>query len=320
MRDILTVAPTQFPGVITHLENLSRTTELSEHTSILSKEKLGDHKLVIFGAWENTYYLAMKKLQQKYQDVKVGLLWTSTVGQMGFSPDIVEGSYLWLIHDAMKAGRLDYLFVPTKRIYQTFQQIFPSGMVKYLPNTVSFEWLYEHQDNSLVRGIDYVDLFLPQASRKNVLNQVMGARLANVFLHFNSVFKTVRDFADLIKLRYCDMGWMDREHYLRALQTMKLGLQVTYAETFDYVLAEHFAYGVPCITSFTIDFLPKTEEWSPLLVENFDDPNEIAQKIKVLIDNEELYSDISLKCVDLISRVAKENNEVCLGTLKGIIE
>ena len=116
------------------------------------------------------------------------------------------------------------------------------------------------------------------------------------------------------------MGWMPKEKYLQALQTMKLGIQVTYAETFDYVVAEHFIYGIPCLVSKTIDWIPRTDVWNDIMIDNFDDPNEIARKIKALMKDEDLRINIGKRCRSRIRLVARRNNDVCVKTLKEILD
>jgi len=88
MKEILTVAPDVFPGVKSQFVHLAGTTGLTEHTSVVSKETIEGKKLIIFGAWDYDYYRALKKLMA--YDIKKGLLWTSPIGQVGFSPNMIE--------------------------------------------------------------------------------------------------------------------------------------------------------------------------------------------------------------------------------------
>jgi len=86
--EVLTVCPRDFPGVTSQFKHLAATTGLTEHSLEVSKKTLEGKKLVIFGAWSHYYYRALKQLRS--EEVKVGLLWTSPVGQMGFSPNFVD--------------------------------------------------------------------------------------------------------------------------------------------------------------------------------------------------------------------------------------
>jgi len=320
MKSILTISPKNFPGVTSHFEHLSKTTGMTDHTDHLSPESVKGREIIIFGAWEHTYFLAMKKLREKYDHIKTGLLWTSTIGQVGFSPNLIEVSFLYLISDSIKAEKLDYLFIPTKRVYKALRKIFPKDVVKYMPNTFSVDWIFEEEYEPIHKGFNWVDLFAPSGVRKNVLNQLLGAKLANVLLHVNSFNKPIQDFADLIGLHYVDTGWMERSNYLKMLQTMRLGLQVSYAETFDYVVAEHFAYKIPCLVSKTINYIPKGKLWDNIMIDRFDDPTEIANKIRKIIQDDNLHKKLGKECFRLIQKTAKKNNKDTVKTLKEVLE
>lgn len=152
-----------------------------------------------------------------------------------------------------------------------------------------------------------------------MLNQMLGARLANVLLHVNQMPKPLQDFADLIGLRYVDMGWMSEESYFRSIQTMKVGLKVSYSETFDYCLFDHFVMRVPCLFSRTIEWLPE-EGWEDLRVENFDDPNEIAMKLSNLMENGSLRREWTKRVYDEACKVAERRNKIAIKSLRSVIE
>jgi len=317
VKEILTVAPDVFPGVKSQFEHLAGTTGLTEHTSIVSKQTIEGKKLIIFGAWDYDYYRALKKLMA--YDIKKGLLWTSPIGQVGFSPNMIEVSFLWQIRDAFEKRMLDYLFIPTIRVTKAFREIFGGDRVKYLPNTYDIAKVKKYRDPKLRKGEDWVSMYNPAGTRKNMLNQMLGARLADVLLHMNQMPKPLQDFADLIGLRYVDMGWMSKESYFRSIQTMKVGLKVSYSETFDYCLFDHFTMRVPCLFSRTIEWLPE-EGWEDLRVENFDDPNEIAVKLSNLMENGNLRREWGKRVYDEACKVAERHNKIAIENLRSVIE
>ena len=317
--EVLTVCPRDFPGVTSQFKHLAATTELTEHSLEISKKTLEGKKLVIFGAWSHYYYRALKQLRS--EEVKVGLLWTSPVGQMGFSPNFVEVSYLFIIKDLLRSGMLDLLFVPTKRITRAFKQIFGEDKVKYLPNTYDVEGVRsKYLDSSLQPVENWVSLYSPFGVRKNLLNQMVAAKLAGVKLHMNNLVPPLRDFADLIELDYVDMGWMSSEAYFRSIQTMQCGLKVSYSETFDYSLFDHFVFEVPCLFSRTIEWVDPEEPWLNLIVDNFDDPNEIAAKLRLLLQNEGVLGFFRREVLRLAREVAAERNKRAVETLREVIE
>jgi len=318
MKEILTVCPDAFPGVKSQFEHLAVTTGMTEHSQTVSKKTIEGKKLIIFGAWDYDYYRALKRLMA--YDIKKGLLWTSPVGQVGFSPEMIEVSFLWQIRDALENRMLDYLFIPTKRITKAFKRIFGAEKVKYLPNTYDLESVEKFRDPSLQKGEDWVSLYNPAGTRKNMLNQILAARLAGVLLHLNGMPKMLQDFADLVGLRYVDMGWMSKESYFRSIQTMKVGLKVSYSETFDYCLFDHFVMKVPCLFSKTIEWIPDKTEWNDLRIDNFDDPNEIALKLHELIRSDLKRSGWGEIVYKTACSVAEERNQIAMDALRSVIE
>jgi len=317
--EILTISPKDFPGVTSQFRHLAATTGMTEHDVTISRETMEGKKMVIFGAWSHYYYRALKRLRA--EPVKIGLLWTSPIGQVGFSPNFIEVSFLYIIKDAIRSGMLDYLFIPTERILKAFRKIFSEDIVRYLPNTYDIDGIREkYLDVDLQPHENWVSLFSPFGVRKNLLNQMLAAKLAGVKLHMNNLIPQLRDFADLIELDYVDMGWMSAESYFRSIQTMKCGLKVSYSETFDYSLFDHMVFGIPCLISRTIEWIQAKEPWLNLIVDNFDDPNEIAEKLKLLVKGDGIVNFYSRKVMELAREVAEKGNKTCIRTLREAIE
>jgi hypothetical protein len=61
-----------------------------------------------------------------------------------------------------------------------------------------------------------------------------------------------RTFLEELKVPYEDRGWMDDDDYARALDEVDVGLQVSLADSFNYVVAEHFARAVPVVLSRSV--------------------------------------------------------------------
>ena len=281
MKPILTVCPENYPGTTSVLKHYN-VTNLVEHTDTISPDTVRGRKLVILGGWHPIYYESAKKILS--ENIPIGIFWTSSVGQTDFSNNGVEVSYIHNIMDWIKAGLIDYVFVARKEVQSMFEQFIDPAKVIYVPYAFDWDVVQESIVPDMPVGEDWVDLFCPGDTRKNLLVQMHGAKLADAHLHCSGLRPRYRWFADLMKIRYTDMGWMQKDQYYRAVQTMKLGLQVTYAETFDYVVAEHFALKRPCLISTVMGSWVPEKLWDDLLVKNLDDPFEVANAITRILN------------------------------------
>ncbi|HYE74590.1 MAG TPA: glycosyltransferase, partial [Blastocatellia bacterium] len=86
-----------------------------------------------------------------------------------------------------------------------------------------------------------------------------------------------------------DFGWMSRKSYEQRLDEVSLGLQVSLADSFNQVVAEHLFRGIPVIASAMIPVLKNidAESRARLIVNNPEDALEITDRIKYLLGNPE---------------------------------
>lgn len=318
-KQILTICPEDYPGTTAVLKHYS-VSNLVEHTDTISPETVSDRKIVIFGGWHPIYYEAMKRVMGT--GTPIGMFWTSSVGQTDFSNNGMEVSYLHLIMDLINAGVVQKLFVATESVQDMFRKFVkrPDDVI-LLPYAYNFEEIEAAKDKNLIIGKDWVDLFCPGDTRKNLLVQIHGAKNANVHLHFSGLRTRYKWFSDLMKIKYTDMGWMKKDSYYRAVQTMKLGLQVTYAETFDYVVAEHFGLERPCLISTVMGSWVDKSLWDDLMVYNIDDPFEVAKKIENIMDMpKKEWKSLNKQCYEFMQKEAVRRNTIVNDVLKGVVE
>jgi len=318
IKPIITVCPKSYPGVTSVLKHYD-VTGLTQHTDEISKETVDGRKLVILGGWHPIYYEALQRLY--IHNIPTALFWTSSVGQMDFSNNGMEISYIHLIKDIVMSKLLDYVVLGTPQNFDLFKQFIPKEKLIYLPYAFDWNNIQKFKDNTLEMGKDWVDIFCPLDTRKNPLVQIHGAQKADVHLHFSGLQPRYKFFAQLIKLRFTDMGWMSQENYFKSIQTMKLGLQVTYAETFDYVVAEHFAMERPCLISTVMTSWVDKKLWKYLLVKNLDNPLEVAEKIKKIVNlSETKRKDLNMKCFSFMQEEAERRNEKGKDVLSRLLE
>jgi len=317
-KPIVTICPKNFPGttsVLTHY-NVSG---LVEHTDEISPETIRGRKLAILGGWTHGYYEALKKI--KTEGVPVAIFWTSSVGQTDFSNGGIEVSYLYILKDMIGSGLIEYIICATPSVRDMFDKFIPEEKVIYMPYAFDWDVHQKYRKDDMPVGKDWVDLFCPGDTRKNILVQTHGAKIADVHLHYSGLSTKYRYFADLIKVRHTDMGWMKKPQYYKAVQTMKLGMQVTYAETFDYVVAEHFAMKRPCLISTVMGSWVDKSLWKDLMVYNIDDPFEVGDTITAIMNmTKKQWKSLTEKCYLFMKKEAKKRNNIAIKTLEEMIE
>jgi glycosyltransferase involved in cell wall biosynthesis len=125
--------------------------------------------------------------------------------------------------------------------------------------------------------------------RKNILNSLLAvARLSKPYLLYVNGLSEHPDYRRLLeqfRIRYREWSWMQTPQYRRVLNRVDIGLQVSFSEAFDFVAAEHLQRGIPVVASRMV---PALDSMSPLvkrrcIVENPDDPLEIAAKLEYLL-------------------------------------
>ena len=317
-KPIISIAPENFPGTTSVLKHFN-STGLIEHGIEIAPEIIKDRKLIILGGWTHLYYEILRKI--KTTGVPVAIFWTSSVGQTDFSNNGIEISYLHLLNDMIASGLAQYVFCATVSVYDMFIKFIPEDKVILLPYAFDWEDSQKFLLEDIPVGNDWVDLFCPADTRKNILVQSHGAKIADVRLHYSGLKNKYRFFADLIKLRYTDMGWMDKARYYRVVQTMKAGMQITYAETFDYVVAEHFAMKRPCLISTVMGSWVDKSLWKDIMVYNIDDPFEVANVLNnVVRKDEKEWKTLNNSCHSFMKKEANKRNKLAKKILGDLIE
>jgi hypothetical protein len=160
---------------------------------------------------------------------------------------------------------------------------------------------------------------------KNYYNQVLGFTISNYrkegffsfglkphLKHFSNIlFKQDLNIPDYV---------LSNDLYYDNLRKMKLGLQVSLSESFCYFVLELSLMCVPTIVSKTIDWYAKDLRLKYCVVENPNDPCEIAEKINFILDNENIYLDLCNASQEVAQKVLVCNLEKTKKILQNLIE
>lgn len=220
-----------------------------------STRTLPESGVVILGAWHQAYEGLLSSLRP---DLRIGVLWTSSSGEVGFEPSEQESlkrilddkriSFVWFGHKPLAD-----LF-PEKGFYAPY----PFAIPDPLPEPK--------------RPLDYITLFCPPTVKKNIFNQLCAAamlwRQAKLRLVTNVPVPTVlRDRLPSLQTH----DWLPEKHYRDIMAGARVNLAVSWAETLHYQSLEAAIYhGVPSVGS-------KTIPWMQTEVAHPNDPVDIAE-------------------------------------------
>jgi hypothetical protein len=125
-----------------------------------------------------------------------------------------------------------------------------------------------------------IGLFCNNAPNKNILNQLMGARIRDGLVFTNALKDRNHEWmANLIGLKYAQLGWMDDEGYLKAMRQCDAGLQCSWSEAFDYVVAEFLLLDKPILCSNMLTWVPEC-----CMCVNVDSPTAISMGLDRIMD------------------------------------
>ncbi|RLG70649.1 MAG: hypothetical protein DRO11_05865, partial [Methanobacteriota archaeon] len=271
MKKIVTMCPGKVHnGVWRHLKELE-CTGLTQHIDLEENAGISDDvEWIIFGGcWTDKYDRLAR--EYKKEGKKIALLHCSPLGQTDICRELTHlNNAISLIDE----GRIDRLFVGEEKTALGLKAI--NKEIKFLPQCLDAEKfdlklsaISQEMGNKISspksenREFDncrtlkdmQAGLFCSSAPNKNLLNQVVALRIADVFVHTNAFDREMCRFANRIGLRYWKYGYMPESEYYRRILACDFGMQVSFSEAFDYVVAEFLLAGKPVIVSETIDWL-----------------------------------------------------------------
>jgi len=315
----LFISPDSYPGTTAGMKQYE-VTGLVEQGDELSMETVRGRKAVVLGAWHPVYYRAIKKLRR--EDVEIWLFWTSSVAQCDFSNGGIEVSFLRIIKDLVDSNMIDRLVCGNNQVELMLKNMVPPEKVILLPYCFNWREIRKYYDRNVTPNSRWVDLFCPADARKNMLPQILASKLANAKLHLSGTPDKYLNFVETINYSCSPLGWMPKDIYFKNVQLMELGLQVTFAESFDYVVAEHFALERPCL------FSPPIGQWidepylrEMLLVPDVDNPSLIADYMTRIFNlNESDKKDLNKTCSEFMYEEAEKRMKNAKAILKSMLE
>ena len=99
---------------------------------------------------------------------------------------------------------------------------------------------------------------------------------------------------------------------------LDIGLQVSFAETFNHVVADHLLRGIPVVTSRMVPIMNKmpAEVKRKLVADNPEDPMEIRDKIEYLMLNPEQRRELGTMVCDSLTKENRERIKTAVEVVK----
>jgi len=295
------VSALDFPGVQSvlwhgHWEKIWTRIDFQDLDTIEQDE----NTTIILGAFTPSYTQVIHKLKEK--GFKVGIFWTSSLGQMEQVPEEID-----LFNHAslfLQKGELDFALCGD----WTLPLILERGLI-YAPYPISFK---------LARPINIpkeskIGMFLPQHSRKNILNQVFSLPLLlskmfpTVELHHNLMLP----HPPIANIPYAFIT--DQPSFLKILGGLRVSLMVTHTESFGYSFVDAVLAGtIPILGPAMAEYFREDcfpDFAIPIVCPNPDSPREIALTIAPWLEcSDSTYKEAITELRAGLKRLAKKNN------------
>jgi len=199
-----------------------------------SRVTIPEAKTYILAAWHSAY----EPLLGLATESKLGILWSSSGGEMDFEP--IEQEYLLRIRED---PRVSFIWFGDTSLAQLYPE---KGFYAPYPFDVN-KVVDPHVEKK-----DIATLFCPTGPKKNILNQLLAMKLVQkerkLTLHTN-VHGYDAIFKDLDCVRH---EWLPDVEYRSLLACAKVNLACSWCETFNYNVAEAALLGTISVISSTI--------------------------------------------------------------------
>lgn len=285
-----------YRGTDQALTSLAQSTGLTRHLSFhqaqpgsLELNFFLDHlrqlkpRCLILGAWTPAYEPILQALHSS--PTRLAFYWTSSAGQVDISqeaPILAD-----LLQDTRFAHRL-FSSQELARSLPTYLQ------ARFLPVTLAPAALAARVAPPVPKNErPTLTLFCSpsEVRRKNVLNSLLAVNQLEhpprLLLNGLSTAPGYDRLLEALGLEFEDLGQMPEEDFQQAIAGADLGLQVSFADSFNQVAAQHLLAGVPVLGSAMLPVLDalSPELRLPLVVTEADSPTLWAGRLRELLQD-----------------------------------
>ncbi|MBD3194338.1 MAG: hypothetical protein GF317_04735 [Candidatus Lokiarchaeota archaeon] len=231
---------------------------------------------------------------QRTSNTETAHIWCSPIGQLELAGED-KILYDLLTVDLRHRRRVGYLLSTSKGLTKALRKAWGNNIFYLPPFLTDREYLsIDYAERS---GIACIGM---NRNNKNYLNQYVAASLfSGDLLHIidNSGGRgmfSANKFSELFNGKFVLHNAKKQEAYYNFLKKRRIGLQVSYSESFCYFVYELARMGIPSVVSGAVWWYwqknKNIEKYC--LVKNIDDIEEIAGKINVLLGNVDIYKTV----------------------------
>ena len=263
---------------------------------------------VIFSAmcigWKDLAYY----LKRKNPNIKIKCFWHGSISQ-------VSEPYGWdrnLELIQMSRDNVLEVFGTCKESLVSFYENLGIE-TSFIRNNVTLKEKIEHREPDILR----IGLYAAKKDdwRKNLFAQIAAVSLLkNATIDIIPMDYEAATFASNLGLKVTGIeGAIKREELLERMSKNTLNLYVTFSECAPMLPLESFETGTICLTGNNHHYFKDNDLEKYLVINNEESPVEIANKIKICLDNKE-------KILKTYSKWKKENNRLSIISAKEFIE
>jgi glycosyltransferase involved in cell wall biosynthesis len=320
-----------WPGVVTALSNIrllinKAYPEIETYFLKITDPRMGfgpvkmvkeqKYDVIILGGFDDNIKLLAMNASPRAKKV---VMWCSPIVQSEISEEI---SRLLEVLNLANSGVLDYIGIPVGTDASALKNI--NSKVIHLPIYMNVDELLKHKTSFVKNNKFNISMFSAPNPRKNIIAQMLAIApfKDKINLHVNFALNPNNRFyleygRMLFGSSFINHQWMDREGYLKKIQEMDLCMQVSLSESFNYVGAEHMAFGIPVIVSKSIPFSVDMENFG-LVVSDHQNIEEIRSKVSnvMSMDNKNKISGI---CNQIIRHYCDKSKEKLAESIDNII-
>ncbi len=264
---------------------------VSNALKALNKE---NPEILILGGYGKLF---QELIRIRARTTKVIVKWSSNVLQSELTNELEPLSQMLSL---LKEGRYFGLGINHEPSVWGLKNLYPDLNIFYMPEVPVLKT--EAPPKLLLDTKKFqLDVICTADARKNIYNQLLALHNLGA-VHVNYARK---DYASLASTfpSVQNHGRLPDGQYDRLIASVDLGCQVSANESYNYVAAEHMAYGVPMLGSRFVPALMDCKDadiHKYLIVEQMDSAQEIHEKAKYLRDNRSLLKELGSKCKEEI--------------------
>ena len=242
-------------------------------------------KLLIFNAFDISWYSLVKKIKEKKPSQRIKILWH---GSNAMNVEEYDWNSLNLIFELLKNNDIESIGLVKKSLYEFYRS--KGYKVEFVMNTININNNLKHSKKSNYKNITKIGVYA-SGDRwvKNFYNQLSAASMIeNHRIDCIPINKKTLEFSELIKANINgETKPIPREKLLKRIAQNDINLYVTFVECAPLLPLESFEMGVPCITANNHHYWENTELEKYLIVDSPDNIISIKEKIEFALENKD---------------------------------